>query len=264
MYKIFNLTSSPNVQVEDRQGPFTVITHLQQLAAKTDDPMQSYFSALLKHRKRQLICTLREEQVMIGEGMIQWMVGSIIMKTNISSPVSYLDKIIRSRITNQSTIVSECSGTGEVVLEPVDSDIMLVDLEKWQEGIVLESNMFLAATQNIRLTVSGRTNFSSIAFGREGLFNLTLRGTGIAALKIPCPKEALVEVDLEDDEIRLDGSFAIAWSSTLSFCVEAAGATIPASVLSQEGFVNTYRGTGKILLAPMFNLRPAGTRRDEE
>lgn len=43
---------------------------------------------------------------------------------------------------------------------------------------------------------------------------------------------------------------AIAWSSSLSFTVEKAAKTLIGSGLSGEGFVNVYRGTGKILMAP--------------
>lgn len=251
MYEIYNLTSSENVKVTDKRGPFTVIAHLQQISRPSADPIRQYYSALLKNRQRQLICSLSQGDVLIGEGMIQWTVGQVAMTTNVTSPISYLDKIIRSRLIRQSAIVLQCSGSGEVILEPVDCDVLLVDLQDWMEGIVLEPGMFLACERSVSLAMSGRTNFSSFAFGQEGLFNLTLKGKGAAALKIPCPKESLVEVVLKDDVIRLDGSFAIAWSSTLSFQVEKAGETIPASVLSSEGFVNTYRGTGKILLAPM-------------
>ena len=43
---------------------------------------------------------------------------------------------------------------------------------------------------------------------------------------------------------------AIAWSSSLTFTVEKAANSLIGSGLSGEGFVNVYRGTGKILMAP--------------
>ena len=45
--------------------------------------------------------------------------------------------------------------------------------------------------------------------------------------------------------------FAIAWSNSLSFAVEKAGKTLIGSAASGEGLVNVYRGTGRVLMAPV-------------
>ena len=50
---------------------------------------------------------------------------------------------------------------------------------------------------------------------------------------------------------KVDGNFAIAWSNTLDFTVERSGKTLIGSAASGEGLVNVYRGTGKVLLAPI-------------
>ena len=44
---------------------------------------------------------------------------------------------------------------------------------------------------------------------------------------------------------------AIAWSGSLSFTVERAGKSLIGSATSGEGLVNVYRGTGKVLMAPV-------------
>ena len=43
----------------------------------------------------------------------------------------------------------------------------------------------------------------------------------------------------------------IAWSGSLKFTVERSGKSLIGSAASGEGLVNTYRGTGKVLLAPV-------------
>ena len=46
---------------------------------------------------------------------------------------------------------------------------------------------------------------------------------------------------------------AIAWSNTLEFKVEKSGKSLigsAVSAVSDEGLVNVYRGTGKVLMAP--------------
>jgi hypothetical protein len=60
-----------------------------------------------------------------------------------------------------------------------------------------------------------------------------------------------VRIGLEQCVLKVDGNFAIAWSDSLNFTVERSGKTLVGSAASGEGFVNVYRGTGKVLLAPV-------------
>ncbi|MDU0893992.1 MAG: AIM24 family protein, partial [Anaerococcus sp.] len=83
------------------------------------------------------------------------------------------------------------------------------------------------------------------------LFNLGLFGQGIVALESPVARNELIEVELEDDELRIDGSFAVAWSSSLKFTVERTTKSLIGSAASGEGLVNVYRGSGKVLMAPV-------------
>lgn len=52
-------------------------------------------------------------------------------------------------------------------------------------------------------------------------------------------------------QTKIDGNFAIAWSNTLNFTVERTTKTLIGSAASGEGLVNVYRGTGRILVAPV-------------
>ena len=54
-----------------------------------------------------------------------------------------------------------------------------------------------------------------------------------------------------NDVLKVDGNMAIAWSGSLDFTVERSGKTLLGSAASGEGLVNVYRGTGKVLLAPV-------------
>ena len=96
-----------------------------------------------------------------------------------------------------------------------------------------------------------RSNLSSAAAGNEGLFNLGISGSGVLCLESPCPMEELVEITLQNDVVKIDGSMAIAWSGSLDFTVERSGKTLIGSAASGEGLVNVYRGTGKVLMAPV-------------
>ena len=92
---------------------------------------------------------------------------------------------------------------------------------------------------------------SSAAAGGEGLFNLCVSGPGILCLESPCPKEELIEIELSEDVLKVDGNMAVLWSESLDFTVERSGKTLTDSAASGEGLVNVYRGTGRIWIAPV-------------
>ena len=82
-------------------------------------------------------------------------------------------------------------------------------------------------------------------------FNLGLTGAGIVCLESNSPREELIEITMQNDVVKIDGNMAIAWSGSLEFTVERSGKTLLGSAASGEGLVNVYRGTGKVLLAPV-------------
>ena len=70
------------------------------------------------------------------------------------------------------------------------------------------------------------------------------------ALESPVPMDELIIVSLQDDCLKIDGNMAIAWSGALDFTVEKSTKSLLGSAVSGEGFVNVYRGTGTVLMAP--------------
>ena len=111
--------------------------------------------------------------------------------------------------------------------------------------------MYLASDGNIELKVVSRKNMSSAVLGNEGLFNLSLSGNGIAVLESNVPEEELIEVTLENGELKIDGRQAVCWSTSLDFTVEKSTKSLIGSALSNEGLLNVYRGTGKVLMSPV-------------
>ena len=129
--------------------------------------------------------------------------------------------------------------------------IILEDVASWGSGVVLDDGLFLACDASVQEEVVSRTNASSALLGGEGLFNLSLSGQGIAVLESSVPREELIEINLQNDEVKIDGNMAIAWSKSLQFTVEQSTKSMLGSLASGEGLVNVYRGTGKILMAPV-------------
>ena len=122
-----------------------------------------------------------------------------------------------------------------------------------RKGIVLDDGLFLACEGNIQESINKRSDVATALLSGEGIFNLTLSGNGFCVLESPVPREELVEFELDNDVLKIDGNMAIAWSSSLQFTTENASKSIVGSTLSGEGVVNVYRGTGKVLVAPTMN-----------
>ena len=123
--------------------------------------------------------------------------------------------------------------------------------------VALDDGLFLACESKIKQNVVMRSNLSSAVLGNEGLFNLSLSGNGFVALESPVPRVELVDVELQNDVLRIHGNFAVAWSKGLNFTVEKSTKSLIGSAVSGEGLVNVYRGTGKVLMAPVRNLTTA-------
>ena len=170
------------------------------------------------------------------------------MAADVKGIGDFFGKAISSKVTKESAIKPKYEGTGLLMLEPTYKHILLEDVSEWN-GLVLDDGLFLACESRIKQKVVARTNLSSAMLGNEGLFNLCLEGDGIAILESPVPRDELIEFILENDEVRIDGNFAIAWSKSLDFRVEKSSKSLVGSAVSGEGFVNVYRGTGKILMA---------------
>ena len=141
-------------------------------------------------------------------------------------------------MTGESAIKPEYTGDGVLVLEPTYKHILLLDLDEWNQSVVLDDGLFLACDAKLKHKAVMRSNLSSATMGNEGLFNLGIEGSGIVCLESECPQEELIEVTLKDDVLKIDGNMAIAWSGTLEFKVERSGKTLAGSAASGEGPVS--------------------------
>ena len=251
MFKIKNFKENDNIKVIDSLGAFTAIEYLRDLSVTPESAMGAYFANEMNVRKRQVICDISKSNVTVQAGAMQWMVGDVKATTGIKGVGDLFGKAVRGSVTKESAIKPEYTGTGTLVLEPTYKHILLEDLDNWNGSIVLDDGLFLACESTLRHKAITRSNFSSAIAGNEGLFNLGIQGNGVVCLEVPCPREELVEIMLDDDVLKVDGNYAIAWSGSLEFTVERSGKSLIGSAASGEGLVNVYRGTGKVLLAPI-------------
>ena len=252
MVNIYGLFDGKEHLITEQRGIFSVVEHQRDLTVSPMTAQTEYFMGKMGVRKKQLLATMDGSVgVTIQAGAMQWMAGNIESKTNIKGVGDFLGKAIKGSVTSESTVKPKYHGTGILALEPTYNYLLLEDVSKWNGNMVLEDGLFLACEASLNTNVVMRTNVSSAVLGGEGLFNLKLSGNGIAVLESPVPREELIEIELQNDQIKIDGNMAIAWSDTLNFTVEKSTRSLVGSAVAGEGFVNVFRGTGNILMAPV-------------
>lgn len=251
MYQIRNFTDNDDIRTLQEMGPFRVIEYTRDLSVAPQNAQEAYFCNEMNIRKRQVICTLGASNITLQAGAMQWMLGDVHATTGIKGVGDLFGKAVRGKMTGESAIKPEYTGNGLLVLEPTYKHILLLDVGAWNGSIVIEDGMFMACDAALKHKAVMRSNLSSAAAGNEGLFNLGLQGNGVACLESNVPKEELVEIELHDDVLKIDGNMAIAWSGSLEFTVERSGKSLIGSAASGEGLVNVYRGSGRVLMAPV-------------
>lgn len=238
-------------KITNQLGCFSVIEYTKDISVTPASAQTAYFMSKMGVRKRQVVASLNNEGIILQAGAMQMITGNVNINTNVQGAGDLLKKFVGSKVTNESAIKPRYFGTGCVVLEPTYKYILLEDLAKWNGAMTIEDGLFLACSDTVQMKVTARSNLSSATLGGEGLFNNTLCGTGVAVLESPAPAEELLVFDLQNDCLKIDGNMAIAWSQTLQFTVEKSTKSLIGSAASGEGLVNVYRGTGRVLVAPV-------------
>ena len=239
-------------KITKQMGCFSILEYLKDLSVSPYNATAQYFMAHMGVRRRQVIAKLDGNSVTLQAGALQWMTGNIQVQTNVKGVGDFLGKMVKGAVTNESAVKPVYTGKGIMALEPTYKYLILCDVGAWgQSGVTIEDGMFLACDNNVDIGITSRKNVSSALLGNEGLFNVNLKGNGIAVLESNVPEEELIEVTLENGELKIDGRQAVCWTTSLDFTVERTTKTLIGSAASGEGLLNVYRGTGKVLMSPV-------------
>lgn len=250
--KIANLENE-NRKIVKKLSNFSIMEYERDASVSPANAMAEYYMNRMGVRRRQLVIELHKpDAAVIQAGTMQWMAGNVHAGTGVKGIGDLFGKTLKGAVTKESAVKPEYSGEGYLVLEPTYKYLLLVDVSSWgSKGMTVEDGMFLACDSRVKRNVVARKNISSAVLGNEGLFNLSLAGSGIVALESNVPQEELIEVELQNDELKIDGNLAVCWSSDLEFTVERTTKRLIGSAISGEGLVNVYRGTGKVLMCPV-------------
>lgn len=250
---INNWYDNKNISIVEQKGCFTIYQHEKDLSVSPMYAVEAYYMSQMNVKKRQVLCELNGNSIKMQAGAMQWMSGNVEMNSDVKGIGGLLGGIVKGAVTGESAVKPIYSGKGLVMLEPTYNYLLIEDVESWGAGVVLDDGLFLACDATLTESINKRSNFTTALLGGVGLYNLCLSGKGQVVLESPVPREELIEFELNDSVVKIDGNMAIAWSSSLSFTVEKVTKSSLGSFASGEGLVNVYRGTGKILMAPTMN-----------
>lgn len=248
-----------NRKVIAEKGMFRVVEHQKDLSVSYGAAQNAYFASEMNVRFRQVEINLDGAKMCKTQaGAMQMMVGGVEMATGIKGGAKgFLGAMVKAAVTSESAVKPEYTGVGQVILEPTYKHVLLQDVAEWGPGgLVIEDGMFLASEGTVEhKVVENSQSLSTALLSDEGIYNLCFTGSGVVALESYVPYEELVEYELQNDVLKVDGSMAVCWSGSLDFSVEKATKGLMGSMVSGEGLVNVYRGTGKVWVSPV-----AGTK----
>jgi len=201
---------------------------------------------------KQIRIILNDSAVKLEPNSLSYMKGNIEVKNKSGGLLGFGKKIITSKLTGETAFRPTYSGNGEIFLEPSFGHFALVELE--DDEIIVSDNMFYGCEDGIDVNAAIQKNISSAFLGNEGLYQTRIEGSGIVALKVPVPESEIFKCILINDTLKVDGNFAILRTGNIEFSVEKSSKSIVGTMVSGEGLVNVYRGTGEVWLTPTKNV----------
>lgn len=200
-----SLLNNTNVQVTSALGGMQVLEYVQDMSVSPSTSKLQYYMSRMNVNKRQLLLNLNGNGYTVQAGAMQWTAGQIQMESGVKGVGGFLSGMAKAAVTKETVAKPIYTGYGQVMLEPTYRHILLTNLQEWGGSVVLDDGLFLACDNTVTQKVVARSNLSSAVFGREGLFNLSLNGTGICALESIVPRNEIIEVVLDNDMMKIDG-----------------------------------------------------------
>lgn len=220
-------------------------------STNTSAAMDLYFMEKQNMRARQVAVHINNDMVTVEPGAMSYFQGNLEMVSGVTAG-NALGRLFSGAVTGEAMAQPEYRGTGMLVLEPSFNHFLVLQLDR--EEIIVDKGMFYCAQGGVTVKPIMQRSASAALAGGEGLFQISLSGTGLVVLESPVPTCEIDVIELQNDTLRVDGNFAILRSAGLQFTVERSAKTLLGSAVSGEGLVNVYRGTGSVWLAPTIKV----------
>jgi uncharacterized protein (AIM24 family) len=207
---------------------------------------QLFFLQSAGMRMKMVQVSLNKGRIRNEPGALYFMRGTLEMKSSTGGGL--MRGMSRKLLSGESLFVNEIHGSGEVFLEPTFGHFLLVEIDN--DEVIVDKSMFYAGSGSLDISAAAQRNVSSAALGGEGLFQTRIRGSGVAFLFSPVPQSELQVIELNNETLQVDGTFALLRTGDITFSVEKSSKSWLATSVSGVGLLQTFRGTGQVWLAP--------------
>ncbi|MEB3211954.1 MAG: AIM24 family protein [Leptolyngbyaceae bacterium] len=241
-YEVLDSVTRPSLKIEvlgykqlrGSQNPYTA-TNL-------------FFANQAGLQLKQIKVTLNNGQIITEAGALHYLQGAIEATSSVGGAAGLGKAFLKSLTTQESIFTPKYEGTGEIYLEPSFGFYLIHELHN--EQIIADKDLFYCGSASLEVSMVAQRNLSSAVLGGEGLFQVSIKGSGLCVFEIPVPATELRRVDLHNDVLKVDGNFALMRTGDVSFTVEKSTKGLLGSMTSGEGLLQTFRGTGTVWLAP--------------
>jgi len=201
------------------------------------------FDVVEKEALKFLKAEFENSAVRYESGGMYYMQGNLELDASLPSAGGFL----KSMVTRESVVKPVIRGSGTVWFEPSFGNFTIMDLkgEEW----ILDKGAYYASEMGIEIGSFTNKSISGL-FSGEGFFQTKVSGVGKVVILSNGPLET---IELNNGKLVVDGSFAVARQASVQLTVAKANKGIFGSMISGEGIVNTFTGTGKVLIAPAAN-----------
>lgn len=239
--------------IEQYDGPTSSVEILQYDRLAGSDNLEVaqklFYANQVGMHLKQMRIRLNNGTAQLETGAMQFVKGNVTVETSVGGLGGLAQKLINSKLTNQTTFRPHYHGTGEVYGEPSFKHFIILTLNA--EEAVIEPGMFYGCDGKVEVGITTLKSLSSVFFGDEKLFQISVKGTGWVVLQVPVPANEIIRYQLSNEKIMVDGSFALLRKGNIEYKVEKSNKSLLGSMIGGEGLLlQTFTGTGEVWLAP--------------
>ncbi|MEF2279572.1 AIM24 family protein [Deinococcus sp. YIM 134068] len=209
---------------------------------------------------RQLAVHTGGAMAVLEPGALQYLRGDIELQASTSGGASgggglggFLRGAVTAAATGEGLYKTVYRGAGTVYTEPTRLHLLLGELRG--EDLIVDDGAFVACAGEVTVGRHVNAGLTAALGSGEGRVQPKLSGTGVFALQSPVPEAEFQFLDLRGETLKVDGNLVVAYTGGLSFAVERSARGLLGGGKTGEGFVQVYRGTGRVWLAPTLPLR---------
>lgn len=218
-------------------------TPVTELATSQNRTGNVTFDVVTREKLNMVKVELVNASFRFEAGAMHYMKGTL----ELQSDVPGIGKMFKSILSKEKIVKPVIKGTGTIFLEPSFGEFTILELQN--EEWILDQGAYFAS--DIDIEIGAYTNRAiNASFSGEKWFQTIVAGTGKVVITSAGPLE---EIILSNEKLVVDGRFAVARTSGIELNVAKATKGLFSTVISGEGLVNTFTGTGKVLIAPVDN-----------